>query len=180
MPLYARGVVRGFQNLDELTCTHSWIGREENVADHRNRIRTRSNDFGGALRGDSSDRHDGLVRQRPNLAYKLRSDHGIRVHLGRRGKDRPHSNIVRRSGGSLLELRAIVCRDTNELARCDDSARFFNAQVFLADMSAACACKGRSEEHTSELQSHLNLVCRLLLENKTESPATTHLSAEPP
>src|SRR5260370_28251685 len=27
------------------------------------------------------------------------------------------------------------------------------------------AC-GRSEEHTSELQSHLNLVCRLLLEKK--------------
>src|SRR4029434_10147508 len=30
-------------------------------------------------------------------------------------------------------------------------------------------CKGRSEEHTSELQSHLNLVCRLLLEKKNES-----------
>src|SRR5260370_16910481 len=32
------------------------------------------------------------------------------------------------------------------------------------------ACQGlrdrRSEEHTSELQSHLNLVCRLLLEKK--------------
>src|SRR5260370_5945442 len=27
----------------------------------------------------------------------------------------------------------------------------------------------RSEEHTSELQSHLNLVCRLLLEKKTEA-----------
>src|SRR6476661_3912560 len=27
---------------------------------------------------------------------------------------------------------------------------------------------GRSEEHTSELQSHLNLVCRLLLEKKKE------------
>src|SRR6201986_5635519 len=26
----------------------------------------------------------------------------------------------------------------------------------------------RSEEHTSELQSHLNLVCRLLLEKKSE------------
>src|ERR1022692_2420287 len=26
----------------------------------------------------------------------------------------------------------------------------------------------RSEEHTSELQSHCNLVCRLLLENKSE------------
>src|SRR5260370_14675724 len=29
-------------------------------------------------------------------------------------------------------------------------------------------CSLRSEEHTSELQSHLNLVCRLLLEKKKE------------
>src|SRR5438477_7999687 len=28
----------------------------------------------------------------------------------------------------------------------------------------------RSEEHTSELQSHVNLVCRLLLEKKKNSP----------
>src|SRR5260370_32700544 len=31
---------------------------------------------------------------------------------------------------------------------------------------AACVRRLRSEEHTSELQSHLNLVCRLLLEKK--------------
>src|SRR4029434_10131374 len=30
----------------------------------------------------------------------------------------------------------------------------------------------RSEEHTSELQSHLNLVCRLLLEKKKEQKQT--------
>src|SRR5260370_15683162 len=30
----------------------------------------------------------------------------------------------------------------------------------------------RSEEHTSELQSHLNLVCRLLLEKKKQRVAT--------
>src|SRR5260370_4994240 len=30
----------------------------------------------------------------------------------------------------------------------------------------------RSEEHTSELQSHLNLVCRLLLEKKKTNPST--------
>src|SRR5260370_14983611 len=30
----------------------------------------------------------------------------------------------------------------------------------------------RSEEHTSELQSHLNLVCRLLLEKKNNAPST--------
>src|SRR5260370_4351239 len=33
----------------------------------------------------------------------------------------------------------------------------------------------RSEEHTSELQSHLNLVCRLLLEKKKTSTSTTHI-----
>src|SRR4029077_21298276 len=30
----------------------------------------------------------------------------------------------------------------------------------------------RSEEHTCELQSHLNLVCRLLLEKKTKSKSS--------
>src|SRR5260370_28279454 len=34
------------------------------------------------------------------------------------------------------------------------------------------AVKERSEEHTSELQSHLNLVCRLLLEKKKHTSGT--------
>src|SRR5260370_20598596 len=39
-----------------------------------------------------------------------------------------------------------------------------------ADHSLPSAQPGkRSEEHTSELQSHLNLVCRLLLEKKKET-----------
>src|SRR5260370_38228568 len=57
-----------------------------------------------------------------------------------------------------------------------------------SDGAAAGRCSGRShpraarsarsEEHTSELQSHLNLVCRLLLEKKkkknTESTVQRH------
>src|SRR5260370_9486008 len=35
--------------------------------------------------------------------------------------------------------------------------------------TAQRANQTRSEEHTSELQSHLNLVCRLLLEKKKET-----------
>src|SRR5690242_21537536 len=31
--------------------------------------------------------------------------------------------------------------------------------------------RARSEEHTSELQSHVNLVCRLLLEKKKRPPS---------
>src|SRR5207237_9916807 len=34
----------------------------------------------------------------------------------------------------------------------------------------------RSEEHTSELQSHLNLVCRLLLEKKKKKKKNKHYS----
>src|SRR6266700_8367350 len=39
-----------------------------------------------------------------------------------------------------------------------------------ATSSTACRCSGpRSEEHTSELQSRENLVCRLLLEKKKKN-----------
>src|SRR5260370_20268065 len=40
-----------------------------------------------------------------------------------------------------------------------------------ADMTAT----RRSEEHTSELQSHLNLVCRLLLEKKNNTDEDAYL-----
>src|SRR5260370_31571902 len=36
----------------------------------------------------------------------------------------------------------------------------------------------RSEEHTSELQSHLNLVCRLLLEKKKKRRLENHTHAK--
>src|SRR5260370_24306192 len=55
---------------------------------------------------------------------------------------------------SLLSLPEV--NDYLVVARCYTHPR----AVFLFPM--------RSEEHTSELQSHLNLVCRLLLEKKKE------------
>src|SRR5260370_9869750 len=45
----------------------------------------------------------------------------------------------------------------------------------LSQTNHAEQSDGRSEEHTSELQSHLNLVCRLLLEKKK-----THRAASLP
>src|SRR5438477_4067898 len=44
--------------------------------------------------------------------------------------------------------------------------RYPTALVFGLDRDGIAA---RSEEHTSELQSHVNLVCRLLLEKKKKS-----------
>src|SRR5260370_19850135 len=47
-----------------------------------------------------------------------------------------------------------------------DSASFLLAQSLPSRQGS------RSEEHTSELQSHLNLVCRLLLEKKKNKSDT--------
>src|SRR2546430_3796567 len=45
--------------------------------------------------------------------------------------------------------------------------------------STGCSCLTRSEEHTSELQSQSNLVCRLLLEKKkTIDVSTVELDVE--
>src|SRR2546430_8543838 len=47
--------------------------------------------------------------------------------------------------------------------------------------SRSGGCTGRSEEHTSELQSQSNLVCRLLLEKKKHTtPSPTHHHNHPP
>src|SRR2546429_4478190 len=41
-----------------------------------------------------------------------------------------------------------------------------NTRTVTVFVLGPCASLGRSEEHTSELQSRLHLVCRLLLEKK--------------
>src|SRR5260370_10387595 len=46
--------------------------------------------------------------------------------------------------------------------------RGFAAIAFIFSIISGALGILRSEEHTSELQSHLNLVCRLLLEKKKE------------
>src|SRR5260370_20053945 len=46
--------------------------------------------------------------------------------------------------------------------------RWFREMVGLSLRMRARVIRLRSEEHTSELQSHLNLVCRLLLEKKNK------------
>src|SRR2546427_864570 len=46
------------------------------------------------------------------------------------------------------------------------------------EMATTPGCKPRSEEHTSELQSQSNLVCRLLLEKKKKQKVTTQATNE--
>src|SRR5690242_21376871 len=53
----------------------------------------------------------------------------------------------------------------------DDRFMYEGGTSMATPLVAGCAAvvRQRSEEHTSELQSHVNLVCRLLLEKKNKN-----------
>src|SRR5690242_21279101 len=72
----------------------------------------------------------------------------------------PYTTLFRshRAGGQRLPVRHLPGRDRQVLPDVRVHLGLDLAQRLLGD--------GRSEEHTSELQSHVNLVCRLLLEKK--------------
>src|SRR5437588_5469470 len=50
---------------------------------------------------------------------------------------------------------------------------FFSAAGWAQSVGNSGSINGRSEEHTSELQSHSDLVCRLLLEKKKQHSTWT-------
>src|SRR2546422_9814298 len=84
--------------------------------------------------------------------------------LSERPVDAPGSVVVASLEGTrpmLLELQALVARASFGTPR---------RTVLGADYNRVClllaVLEKRSEEHTSELQSRLHLVCRLLLEKK--------------
>src|SRR5256886_12654234 len=69
---------------------------------------------------------------------------------------------------SLEEVRAALRAATRGLVETADSIA--GSQRDLGERTG-----DRSEEHTSELQSQSNLVCRLLLEKKKKAPRTSAL-----
>src|SRR3712207_8500606 len=81
----------------------------------------------------------------------------------------PYTTLFR----SLTELLALLTDHERELI---DQLSVSRAPMTLEDLAATLAVDdGRSEEHTSELQSRQYLVCRLLLEKKKS--ITTRLSS---
>src|SRR5260370_29722852 len=78
-----------------------------------------------------------------------------------------------REQGNATRSRADCCR--RQERRTKEGAGPFPGQGRLPDQTSAPAGgAARSEEHTSELQSHLNLVCRLLLEKKKKPRTREH------
>src|SRR5688500_1001578 len=70
--------------------------------------------------------------------------------------------------GSLhMTVQTAVLIET--LADLGADVRWVSCNIFSTQDHAAAAVVVRSEEHTSELQSPCNLVCRLLLEKKKQT-----------
>src|SRR2546422_4151995 len=74
-----------------------------------------------------------------------------------------------------VELKEMVAAVPRVLEAVQRNSRTFRSVVVLISASTSVRCEGpqdndRSEEHTSELQSRLHLVCRLLLEKKKKRP----------
>src|SRR5690242_21467867 len=74
----------------------------------------------------------------------------------------PMTFVDRRAvlGRHVVRVDDVLHADGHALQRTDLAARVQRARLLHHE---------RSEEHTSELQSHVNLVCRLLLEKKKKN-----------
>src|SRR2546422_6600509 len=85
--------------------------------------------------------------------------------------------MIRRPPRSTLFPYTTLFRSHDPIYRPGTRTGPEHARARFATIGAAqtlrtfCACK-RSEEHTSELQSRLHLVCRLLLEKKKKKHTT--------
>src|SRR5690242_20922496 len=81
----------------------------------------------------------------------------------------PYTTLFRSSGLMVVARSEEAHRRLQELVRKRELERHYRALVVGRPHSRSGRIEapiGRSEEHTSELQSHVNLVCRLLLEKK--------------
>src|SRR2546430_11895119 len=85
-------------------------------------------------------------------------------------RSRPSQIITQRSVENALRVLLAIGGSTNALIHLTAVAGRVGVEVSLRRLNTL----SRSEEHTSELQSQSNLVCRLLLEQKTADVDSRH------
>src|SRR5882762_9785512 len=84
--------------------------------------------------------------------------------MARRDGRKPQTAASNRGAGSARDRRRPD--EAAFIAHCRAHRLAVTRQRLAIFAALAASREHRSEEHTSELQSHLNLVCRLLLEKK--------------
>src|SRR2546430_7270664 len=79
----------------------------------------------------------------------------------------PYTTLFRSWASCVLDVGARQRLRMASRAYCPTESPWFRLGTWRSMISASWSCWAtRSEEHTSELQSQSNLVCRLLLEKK--------------
>src|SRR5690242_21250658 len=80
----------------------------------------------------------------------------------------PYTTLFRSSPTSLRLRAPFACPDFTLRWRGSQRPAGLREVRDAANIEPGTWRRARSEEHTSELQSHVNLVCRLLLEKKNK------------
>src|SRR5687768_18173536 len=90
----------------------------------------------------------------------------------------PYTTLFR-SSLSASGLPPYICASATQSFSAPNSSRSSRTarQAGSFRPRSSSVRTGRSEEHTSELQSRLHLVCRLLLEKKNKEQITSTLTA---
>src|SRR5260370_12451470 len=84
----------------------------------------------------------------------------------------PYTTLFRSSHRAHNETLALQIEANEQSAQASNKWNHYQAKKNRLDLYQTAV---RSEEHTSELQSHLNLVCRLLLEKKKKTKSNSIL-----
>src|SRR5438270_8803323 len=84
--------------------------------------------------------------------------------------------MIRRPPRSTLFPYTTLFRSPQEIRMARPRVLILRAPGANCDVETQFAFEQRSEEHTSELQSQSNLVCRLLLEKKKKTKLEEELS----
>src|SRR5260221_1222911 len=81
--------------------------------------------------------------------------------------------MIRRPPRSTLFPYTTLFRSDAKDDETKKAVLMYAARAAFSHQTSGYTQRGRSEEHTSELQSHSDLVCRLLLEKKKKQTLTT-------
>src|SRR2546422_6411866 len=88
----------------------------------------------------------------------------------------PYTTLFRSPLKATLQL--VVMEEVGETTKTKRPKNIIEKEVYLGELPilTPLGAVDRSEEHTSELQSRLHLVCRLLLEKKKKNEKTDYWS----